>query len=177
MLKLPLGKNMPVNQSDLEFFKKALSIMQEQLTLKPNASSLSDTIEIFKQFRPFLSSKPLLPYQSLSITSKKNVCNQARFIAKGNTKKPLVIFFPGTAFMFPLFDENYSFFSRLIKHTDCHGLMLEYRLSPKYPFPCPHEDAKSLIDYVNTHQKDLHIDTKRIIIAGYIPLSFHNACF
>lgn len=158
---------MPVNQSDRQFMDNALSIMKENAGLKADGLTLSDTIDVFKKFRPFLSPEPLLDFKRLSISSENGIKNQARFIYKGSSQKPLVIFFPGTAFMFPLFDENYSFFSRLMKHIDCHGLMLEYRLSPQFPYPCPHEDAESLLRYVLEKQGDLSIDPNKIIISGY----------
>lgn len=45
--------------------------------------------------------------------------------------------------------------------------MLEYRLSPEYPYPKPLEDAQSLMDYIASHLDELNVKNQKIILSGY----------
>lgn len=157
---------MPVNQSDLDFFKKAQIIMDTAMSKASHPPTIDDLRGTIKHFKPFLLNESLLPYRVLTILSPSGHNITARFISKGDEKKPLFIFFPGTGFMHDMFDENYTILSRLIKHVDCHGVMVEYRLSPESPFPSPHEDAKTALSYL-LDNVELNFDKDRIIISGF----------
>ena len=158
---------MPVNQSDLDFFREAQTIMSSLLSKASNPLTLKEIRATVKYFRPFLSKEPLLPFDKLLINTSSGYNLKARYIAKGEKKKPLLLFFPGTAFIHEMFDENYTVLSRMIKQMDCHGLMLEYRLSPEAPFPCAHKDAATTLDYVLEHADELNVDKRKIILSGF----------
>ncbi len=135
------------------------------LKAPPTIDDIRATVGHFKKF---LSPEPLLDYQELTIPSSHgNHTIRARFIKKDEFKRPLLVFFPGTAFMNDMFDENYTVLSRMIKQLTAHGLMLEYRLSPENPYPAPHEDAKDMLRYIIDNQHSLNIDINKVIISGH----------
>lgn len=158
---------MPVNQSDMDFFEKAQIIMNAALSASHNPPTIDDLRAVVKRFKPFVSKEPLLPFKLLAVPSKSGHIVNARFITKCDEKKPLFIFFPGTGFMHELFDENYTILSRMIKNVDCHGVMIEHRLSPEFPFPCPHEDAVTALSYLLENADILNFKKNRVIIGGY----------
>lgn len=159
---------MPVNQSDIVFFDKAQKIMVEAMQHAATPPTIHDIRATVPHFKVFLPEEPLLPYSTISIpSSTSNHTITARFISKGNAYKPLVVFFPGTGFMHHMFDEGYSVLSRIIKHVDAHGLLLEYRLSPENPFPSPHEDAKSMLNYLLANLDHLKVNKDKIIFSGH----------
>lgn len=158
---------MPVNKSDMDFFEKARMIMNAALSASSTPPTIDDLRAVVKHFKPFVSQEPLLPYQKLTIPSINGHTLSARLISRCDEKRPLFIFFPGTGFMHELFDENYTIISRIIKNSECHGVMLEHRLSPEFPFPCPHEDATAALCYLLENINGLNIDKERVIIGGF----------
>lgn len=158
---------MPVNQSDTMFFEQAKKIMDSAFSQSERAPSIEDIRNSTQYFKDFLPGEATLPYEKLSIPAPSGHRIIARYIAKDNKMRPLLIFFPGTAFIHPIFDENYTVLSRIIKQTNCHGLMIEYRLSPEFPFPCPHEDAKAALLYVLDNADKLGLDKEKVILSGY----------
>jgi acetyl esterase len=159
---------MPVNSSDTAFFEHAAKIMSKAMANISGAPTIDDIRGTVKHFKKYLSEETLLPFEELLITSSHAEHTiRARFISKGNQTKPVIIFFPGTAFMHYMFDENYTVLSRMMKHIDAHGLMFEYRLSPENPYLAPHEDASDALQYVLDNLEALNIDSNKIVISGY----------
>lgn len=159
---------MPINKSDVEFFKIAEKIMAAEMSKLTASPTIENIRGIGKLLKKYVSKDELLPFQEIFLPSlEETEPLRVRFISKGDHKKPLVIFFPGTAFIYQVFDENYSVFSRMMKKIDAHGLMLEYRLSPENPYPSAHEDAKKMLQYVINNQAKLNIDIDKVIICGF----------
>lgn len=159
---------MPVNRSDSVFFGLAGQIMSQFMSTRTTPPTITDIRGTLKHFKKYLSKEPLLSFRELRIpSSHARHTIHARFISKGQEKKPLFIFFPGTGFMHPMFDENYTVLSRMIQHMDAHGLMPEYRLSPENPYPAPHEDARDTLQYIIENKDVLNIDIDRVIIGGH----------
>ena len=159
---------MPVNSSDATFFEHASKIMKQALSDINGEPTIDDIRGTIKYFKKYLSDEPLLPFEVLLIPSSYASHKiRARFIAQGSETRPLIIFFPGTAFMHDMFDENYTVLSRMMKRIDAHGLMLEYRLSPENPYPAPHEDASDALQYVLDKLEGLNIDSHKIVISGH----------
>lgn len=159
---------MTVNKSDRIFFEKAKEIMNQSLSHIDGVPTINDIRETIHHFKPYLSDEVLLKYDEILIPSQNSSNTlRARWIARGDATKPLVLFFPGTGFIHEMFDENYTVFSRMMKHIDAHGIMLEYRLSPENPYPAPHEDASDALRYILANKDKLKINTNRIIISGH----------
>ncbi len=158
---------MPVNQSDLLFFKKAQQIMKRAILRTNGTPSIAEMRAITKEFQPFLPSQPLLPYKNIFIPSPEGHKIKVRLIDQGDNTTPFILFFPGTAFIYPLFDENYTILSRIANYTGYKAMMVEYRLSPEHPYPSPYHDALTVLTALFEQAKTLKINSAKIILSGY----------
>jgi acetyl esterase/lipase len=80
---------------------------------------------------------------------------------------PVLIFYPGCAFVFDLFEVNGTFCSRIAKHAEIKVILVQFRLAPEYSMPTSLYDGYDAASYIAEHSQLFGIDPKRIILGGW----------
>ena len=83
-----------------------------------------------------------------------------------DNKKPILIFFPGTAYINPLFEANAIACSRIAKHLKSKVVIVNYRLAPEYPLPTAIYDGYDAVKYISKNYNHFNIDSEKIFIGG-----------
>jgi len=82
-------------------------------------------------------------------------------------KSPVLIFYPGCAFVFDLSEINNIIGSRIASHSKIKVIIAHYRLAPENPLPTGIYDCYDAVTYVANHSEKFGIDPSRIILAGW----------
>jgi len=77
-----------------------------------------------------------------------------------------LLYFSGGGFMMCSTHIHKLNLCHIVKTTQTVGIMVHYRLAPKYPFPTALYDAIDVLDYVYQHADMLHLDANRLGLAG-----------
>jgi acetyl esterase len=151
---------MPINKSDLDFFK----LLEQKM---PASLTLEQIRQAAKSLSQFVGEPANVPYQDGIIHSRDFLPIRYRFYAESQKRRPLIIYFPGTGFIHNMFEENHSIISKIAKYSGCHALMVDYRLAPENPYPKPLEDAIDTFNYVSKNAEKFCADLTKLIIAGW----------
>lgn len=151
---------MPLNKSDLEFFK----LLPPKV---PQALTLEQIRQAAKSLSQFVGNPANIAFQDGTIQNRDGLSIRYRFYAESDKKKPLIIYFPGTAFIHQLFEENHTIISKIAKYSNCHALMVDYCLAPENPYPKPLEDAIDTFNEVIKHPEKFHVDLSKLVLAGW----------
>lgn len=159
---------MPVNHSDIKFFEVLQALMQQTQSVGSNERPTIEQVrQAPKQCRVFVDTPRDVPFKDYELAT--DCCHKInlRYYAKDKQQKPLIIYFPGNAFIHELSYENHSIISKIVEKAGCHAVMVEPRLSPEHPYPKPLEDAQNAIQYLVNNHEYFHFDKQKIILAGY----------
>jgi acetyl esterase len=83
-----------------------------------------------------------------------------------NKTSPAIIFYHGGAFFMSYTAGHIKLAQRYACEAACKIFFVDYRLSPKHPFPAAHEDALAALEWVHNQAEQLAIDPKRILVMG-----------
>ncbi|MDF1654986.1 MAG: alpha/beta hydrolase fold domain-containing protein [Coxiellaceae bacterium] len=157
---------MTINQSDQQFFNIAEKAKAELIQSSSQPPTIKEIRASTSAFKQFLDNDYACDYKTIEIETTDHMTVKARFIDTG-CPTPLLIFLPGTGFMHPIFDENFTIAAKLSHLTQLNTLMLEYRLAPEFPYPKPLEDAKAMMAYISQNQEQLKIKNNQMILSGF----------
>ena len=87
-------------------------------------------------------------------------------LAAGIGQQPAILFFHGGGFVVGDLDSHEMICVRLAHAARCRVISIDYRLAPEHKFPCAHEDALAVYDWVMRRAPDLMIDPERVAVAG-----------
>jgi len=79
---------------------------------------------------------------------------------------PAVLYLHGGGFVSGSIDDADLAASTLAARAQIAVLSLDYSLAPRYPFPAAPEDAHAALRWLTQHASDLHVDEKRLAVAG-----------
>lgn len=158
---------MPVNKSDLRFFECLADMLEKSGEPPSQDITIGAVRHMAKQFSCFVDSPADIPFEDRLITIETGRHIRLRYYPYGNKVGPVIIYFPGNAFIHDFFEENHSIISKIAHYAGCHAIMVESRLAPEHPYPAPLEDALAATQYIIDHVDDFHIDRNKIILAGY----------
>ena len=82
------------------------------------------------------------------------------------TLSKALLYFPGGGFMMCATHIHKKNLCHIVKRTKSIGIMVHYRLAPKYPFPTAFYDAIDVYKYVYENAKTLGIDQNLIGLGG-----------
>ena len=83
-----------------------------------------------------------------------------------NKATPALLLFHGGGFFLKGMANSYHIAKFYAKNANTTVIYVDYRLSPKYPFPYAIEDAYQALLWVNEHAEVLGIDRKKIAVTG-----------
>ncbi|WP_255458996.1 MULTISPECIES: alpha/beta hydrolase [unclassified Herbaspirillum] len=83
-----------------------------------------------------------------------------------NQRLPLVLYFHGGGFVSGGLDDADLQASYIARHGHTVVLSVSYALAPAKPFPAAPEDAYAAVVWAYKHAAELHIDQRRIAVAG-----------
>lgn len=81
-------------------------------------------------------------------------------------KLPCLLYCHGGGFVMREAFVQYDLLCEYVKRTNCIGIMVRYRLAPRYPYPIPVEDCYAAFEWVTGHAEELNIDINRIGVGG-----------
>lgn len=156
---------MPVNQSDVAFFELLVQMTQNFMAFEtPSIETMRKGV---KMFSGFADDPADIAFEDRKVTASKGHTIRLRYYSQGKIIKPLIIYFPGNAFIHDLFDENHAIISKIAHYSGCHAVMVECRLAPENPYPAPLEDALDAVNFVFDHLPTFYADPAKIILAGF----------
>ena len=89
------------------------------------------------------------------------------FIPKHKTGPfPAIIYYPGGGFVMPATHIHRYNLSKIVGDLKIIGVMVHYRLSPKYSFPTAFYDAIDALEMLKKNHKDWNILLHKIMLAG-----------
>lgn len=81
-------------------------------------------------------------------------------------KRPLLLYLHGGGWCFGSINSCARFCAALAEAGDCCVAALNYRLSPKYPYPYPLNDCVQAFSYLIQHAEEWGCDTTQISVGG-----------
>jgi Esterase/lipase len=79
---------------------------------------------------------------------------------------PCLIYFHGGAFFLKAATYHKYLISKYASQTPCKVIFVDYRLSPRYPFPISVEDCYAALNWACIHAEESGIDKSRIALGG-----------
>lgn len=148
---------MPLNDSDRRFFEwLGKAQVEADPKTKNQTPSIHEMRAATKVLDPFVDSPADLPFKDNEIVAHAGHRIRLRYYASDSRLKPLIIFFPGNAFIYDCFEINHTIISKIAKTAECHAVMVECRLAPEHPYPEPLEDATEAVNYIHNHLHAFH---------------------
>jgi len=80
---------------------------------------------------------------------------------------PVLIFYPGCAFVFDLFEVNGTFCSRIAENAQIKVILVQFRLAPENSMPTSLNDGYDAATYIATHADLFGIDPDRLFLGGW----------
>ena len=77
-----------------------------------------------------------------------------------------LLFFHGGGFVFNAAPHHFSLARRFVRELGIKCVFVDYRLAPKYKFPCAVDDCFEVYKWVLNNSGKLKIDCKKIIVCG-----------
>lgn len=81
-------------------------------------------------------------------------------------KTACMIFFHGGGFVFNAAPHHFNLARAFVRDLDIKCVFVDYRLAPKYKFPCAPNDCFDVYKWVLSKAQELGIDCKKIILCG-----------
>ena len=78
-----------------------------------------------------------------------------------------VVICPGGGYQILAYDHEGAQVAQRLNESGITGVVLQYRLAPKYRHPAPLQDLQRAIRYVRAHAEPLHISPTRIGVMGF----------
>lgn len=79
---------------------------------------------------------------------------------------PVILYFHGGAFAFTYASLHEKALERHAQETQSLIALVDYRLTPKHPFPAAFNDCVTALEYLHKNAKTLHINPKKILLMG-----------
>jgi acetyl esterase len=79
---------------------------------------------------------------------------------------PVVMYFHGGGWVLGDIQTHDALCRRLCYFAKCAVVSVGYRLAPEHPFPIPFDDCYSATKYIESHAKELGMDSSRLVVAG-----------
>lgn len=79
---------------------------------------------------------------------------------------PCLVYYHGGGFLFPAADYHYKLAAKYAKETPCKVVFVQYRLTPKHPFPIPVEDCYAALCWTLERAEELGISKDRVAVGG-----------
>ncbi len=77
-----------------------------------------------------------------------------------------MLFFHGGGFVFNAAPHHFSLARKFVKELGLKCVFVDYRLAPKYKFPCAVDDCFEAYKWMLEHVCELGIDCKKIVVCG-----------
>ncbi len=78
-----------------------------------------------------------------------------------------VVICPGGGYQILAYDHEGAQVAQRLNESGITGIVLQYRLAPKYRHPAPLQDAQRAIRYVRSHAEQLNVSAHRIGVMGF----------
>lgn len=80
---------------------------------------------------------------------------------------PVLIFYPGCAFVFDLFKVNSIICSRIAQASGIKVILVQFRLAPEFPMPTSLYDCYDAARYITMHSDRFGIDSQKVFLGGW----------
>ena len=118
-----------------------------------------------QQIRQSRNQSPVLPEGVDTLRPTANLCIFKP--AKASTRKrPLLLYLHGGGWCFGSINSCARFCAALALQADCAVAALDYRLSPRYPFPVPLNDCQQAFRYLCQHAESWGCDSTQVSVGG-----------
>ena len=77
-----------------------------------------------------------------------------------------LLFFHGGGFVFNAAPHHFSLARSFVRELGVKCIFVDYRLAPKYKFPCAVDDCFEVYKWVLSNASELGVDSKQIIVCG-----------
>ncbi len=154
---------MAINQSEINFF----NWVHSQDNNVDQSTDIQSIREKVKRLSKFVDEPASIDFREIQIKNREGCAIKLRYYSDADEIRPLIIFLPGNGFVYDLFEENHTIISKIAKHSTCHAVMIDYRLSPEHPYPAPLMDALDAVNYIFYHIDLFNADKDKVILSGY----------
>lgn len=80
---------------------------------------------------------------------------------------PVLIYYPGCAFIFDLFEINSRIASRIAFHAKIKVILVQFRLAPENSMPTSIQDGLDAAKHIIANARDFGIDTNSVFLGGW----------
>ncbi|CAF1058609.1 unnamed protein product [Rotaria magnacalcarata] len=142
-----------------------ISMAAESLGLSDRAVVTRKIIDMAAVFKDTASEDANL---QITNTYIENVRVRIARPSNDNSNLPVIIFFHGGAFYMGSIDTHNALTSTLARLANVVVISVNYRLTPKHPFPAGLEDCYTVVKYILDYKdsQKLRIDPTRVAISG-----------
>ncbi len=122
-----------------------------------------------------LTQKPMrllykLERSDAEVHVSEKVINAVRVLlyepARAKEKSTCMIFFHGGGFVFNAAPHHFNLVRKFVKNLGIKCVFVDYRLAPKYKFPCAPNDCFEVYRWMLENTRELSIDAEKIILCG-----------
>lgn len=86
---------------------------------------------------------------------------------QGKSNGAAVVICPGGGYAILAYDHEGAQVAQRLNEHGVTGIVLQYRLAPRYRYPAPLQDVQRAIRYVRSHAAELQLDPKRVGVMGF----------
>ena len=159
---------MPLNESNKKFFDNLFNNQNDTASLSQQIPTVHEMRIATKLFDSFVDAPADIAFEDRYFVAKAGHKIRLRYYSIDSKKvRPLIIFFPGNAFIYDFFEVNHTIISKIAKNAGCNAVMVECRLAPEHPYPAPVEDALEAVRYIFKHISQFNGDKHKVILSGF----------
>ena len=83
-----------------------------------------------------------------------------------NASTPVLLWMHGGGYLIGKPEQDDGICAGYVRELGVTVVSVDYRLTPKYPFPAPLDDCYAALKWIKSHADELNIDPKRIVVGG-----------
>ena len=153
-----------MHTEEREFLSNMKPGLQHTQMLAVRAAIQGDDTAL-QQIRQSRNLAPTLPETIAATCVTPDLCLFVPVNA-ASRKRPLLLYLHGGGWCFGSINSCARFCAALAEAGDCCVAALNYRLSPKYPYPEPLNDCVQAFSYLKQHAEEWGCDTTQISVGG-----------
>lgn len=104
--------------------------------------------------------------KSIKVSSRKVENVRVLIYEPSTATSACMLFFHGGGFVFNAASHHFSLVRKFVVELGMKCVFVDYRLAPKYKFPCAVEDCFEVYKWVVDNASALVIDAKKIVVCG-----------
>lgn len=121
-----------------------------------------------KNFGQYVGKPACVSYSDRTILTRDDYPLSCRiFNDRLSSDSPVLIFYPGCAFLFDIFEVNSVICSRIASAAGIKVILVQFRLAPEFPMPISLNDCYDAACQIALHPEEFKVDAEKIFIGGW----------